>query len=747
MGIFGSVRSAGVVVACLGAAFGYLVFGTSTALASVTCPTVNQSTGAVSPLPQAGDDWSGCDLAHANLSVSELTNLNLSHANLTDANFLITKINGGDLSHANLTGANLIGAKVSANATDANFSDANMTGTNLTAATISGAIMGTATITSIETFNTVGVPASLPAGWTDIDGTILGPTADAWEAVLKGADLSDLDLDEANLSGADLMDAKLAGTNLSGATLSGVISGGVTGTPSLPPGWLVANGYLAGNGANLNGADLSGTDLTSLDFSGTDLSGADLSSADLAGDNLSGANLRQANLTSADLAGASAKNANLTEAILKGAGTSGLDLTNADLFGASLASADLSGATLTGVESGSVSGSPVLPAGWVTYGGYLVGPSADLSGASLSGLSLPGGDLTGTDLSGADLTSASLTSANLTSASLAKANLTSANLDNATITGTDFTGVTWLGTTCPDGSDSNAHDSGCFSALDTTPPVADPTIYSTSSEVNGWFSAPVTVDWHWTDAGQLPAATCPPYATTTTNGSITLSTTCTDLAGNSASDSVTVQVDTSRPVVKVTGVATGAHYVVGQVPAAGCTTIEKISGIGTAASLGVATGGKNGVGPFSATCAGAVSVAGLPQAAPVRARYTVGYGFGGYSAPRAGSTISRSSGHFTAAFGLVSASGQAIPAKAASQLAWAKDIRVVLAGPGIKAVTAFCEWSGTAREFGCTVKIPAGVKTGHSHKYTITAQEDVGSQFYSVPAVGKTGNPEVVHFR
>ncbi len=754
-----------VIASCLAFCTGAAAAGT------VTCPTVDPSTGAVSPAPSAGVDWSGCDLAGADLSQYALVDLNLSYANLSNVDLLIANVNGGDLTGANLTGANLIDAKVSANLTDANLSSANMTGTDLTAATISGAIMGTATITAIRTFNTIGVPASLPAGWEDIDSTILGPTAQAWDAILSGADLAGLDLDQADLSGADLSGTNLSGTDLAQATLSEVESGQVTGTPSLPAGWLVANGYLVGNEANLNGANLSGTDLAGMDLSSTDLEAADLADANLTGTDLDSANLFQVNLTGANLTSASATSANLTSADLDGAVTSGLDLTDANVQGASLASDDLQGVTLTGIESGSVTGTPTLPANWVIYNGYLAGPSANLSGADLDGLnisSLANSDLSGANLSqatlqnaslasanltnvtlaGADLTGADLSQADLSGASLTSANLTGTNLDGATVTGADFTGATWLNTTCPDGSNSNKHDSGCFSALDTEPPTSTPTLLTGSGEspVNGWFNEPVTVSWGWKDDGTINPAECTRFSTTTTNGPVTLTASCTDLAGLTGTASMSLKVDATRPVVKVTGVRKGQHYVIGKVPQPGCSTSETISGVATKATLSLSTGGSGGVGPFTATCAGAVSVAGLPQSAPIWAQYTIGYGFGGFAAPRPNSSISLSSGRLSASFRLVTASGTAIGSHAAGKLAWAHDIRVVLSGPGIHPVNGYCRWNGRKDTFACSVKLPAGVRAGYPNKYMVTAQENVGTGFYAVPPTGHGDNPEVIYF-
>jgi uncharacterized protein YjbI with pentapeptide repeats len=740
-----SARALALIAASCVAA-GMLTFSAGSADAAVSCPSVNPSTGAVTPPPTPGTDWSGC--------------------NLTGADFYRAPLSGLNLTGANLTNADLLYATISSNLTDANLSGANMTGANLTGATVTGADMATANLTNVWTFSTVGVPASLPAGWEDVNDYILGPTANLTYALLDGQDLAGYDLDQANLSSADLAKANLSGTDLAQASLAGVQSGGITGTPSLPAGWQLITGYLVGAGAYLEGAALSGANLASANLTGTDFSGAELSGTDLNDANLSTAKLGSANLSRADLAGANLDAAVLTDANLTKATLTGTILTNADLDGANLTTTDLSAATLTGVQSGGITGSPTLPTSWKLFNGYLVGPTADLANASLeklsitgadlnstnlsdadlTGASLPSADLVSADLSSANLTGAALTGANLTDATLTDANLTNADLDNATTSSAVWTGVTWLNTTCPDGSNSNKHDSGCFSPLNMTPPVAHPELMSGGSEVNGWFNAPVTVQWNWTDAGPLNMAKCTMDSTTTTNGPITLTASCTDLAGNTATDSYQLKVDTTRPVVKVTGVTAGDHYVLGTVPAAGCKTTESVSGVAQAASLSTSTGGSHGVGPFTATCAGAVSVAGNPQAGPAQAKYTVGYGFSGFAAPRPGSTIKTSSQHITVRFRLVDAKGTAISAATAKALAFAQNVRVTLTGPRIHTVRAFCNWSASARAFSCALKIPAKVTTGKRNRYTITAEENVGTGFYSVPVVGRAANPESIRF-
>ena len=157
---------------------------------------------------------------------------------------------------------------------------------------------------------------------------------------------------------AKLKGANLSKANLKGATLDGVL-GPVEGTPLLPSEWTLLNRYFIGPNANLTQANLFGDDLSDAKMSGAEMSGADLS---------------------------------------------GADLSNLNFMGTNLSNTLLTGANLTGVVSGSIVGTPLSPAGWKLFNGYLVGPDANLSEAILTGIDLTGADLTGADLTGADLT-------------------------------------------------------------------------------------------------------------------------------------------------------------------------------------------------------------------------------------------------------------------------------------------------------------------------------------------------------
>jgi Pentapeptide repeats (8 copies) len=208
----------------------------------------------------------------------------------------------------------------------------------------------------------------------------------------------------------------------------------------------------------------------------------------------------------------------------------GAQLQDADLSSADLTFADLSGAFLSGanLHQARVSGANLF--------------GTHLDGANLSDALVSKDVLNNADLTGADLTNTIL---NLTH--FGGANLSGANLSGAV--GTDpanFSDVTWSNTTCPDGSNSDNHVAGCFSALsDTTPPTASPV-----ASPSGWTNGSVNVTWNWTDTGGsgIDPANCTDSSTYDgPSGVVPVSATCADLAGNIGQASVTVMVETGPP--------------------------------------------------------------------------------------------------------------------------------------------------------------------------------------------------------
>jgi uncharacterized protein YjbI with pentapeptide repeats len=157
------------------------------------------------------------------------------------------------------------------------------------------------------------------------------------------------------LSGVNLSSANLSGTDLSNAVLTGVRSRAVLGTPTLPSGWVLANGTLIGAGVSATNLNLSGLNLEGMNLAGIDLSNSNLSGANLRNVDFSGANLRNANLSGADISGA---NLNLT---------------------------DLAGVVFGDVIAQDIVGSPLnVPNGWALQDGKFIG-TIFLNPVSISG--------------------------------------------------------------------------------------------------------------------------------------------------------------------------------------------------------------------------------------------------------------------------------------------------------------------------------------------------------------------------
>jgi large repetitive protein len=170
--------------------------------------------------------------------------------------------------------------------------------------------------------------------------------------------------------------------------------------------------------------------------------------------------------------------------------------------------------------------------------------------------------------------------------------------------------------------------------VDTTPPVITGS-RAPLGNASGWNNTDVRVSFACSDALAGVAAGNPSGNTVlSAEGSGQQATgTCQDVAGNSASALLSgLNIDKTPPVVSVTGITNGATYVLQAIPTAGCTTTDVLSGVVTTATATVTGGTANGVGTFTATCAGASDAAGN-AAAPVTATFYVRYNFAGFFRP------------------------------------------------------------------------------------------------------------------
>lgn len=291
-----------------------------------------------------------------------------------------------------------------------------------------------------------------------VNGKLLTPNAS-----LRNADLSDADF-----QAADLTEANLSGANLSFSICTNVVF----------------------SGANLSSAILTNADVTAADFTGAVLTGTRVQAANFTTADFSA--VVSGNITGVPAALPSSWQ--LIQGYLIGptANLVGANLSGQNLNGVDLNDVDLTGANLSGVISGNITGTPAaLPPSWQLTRGYLIGPSANLSGvdlagatltnANLRGVNLSYADLSGTDLSGVDFSNANLdgadlsnvvsgnimgfpsalptqwqlvkgyligpfanlSGADLTGADLTRVNIRGANLTGANLTGADVSG-TWM---------------------------------------------------------------------------------------------------------------------------------------------------------------------------------------------------------------------------------------------------------------------------------------------------------------
>jgi hypothetical protein len=165
--------------------------------------------------------------------------------------------------------------------------------------------------------------------------------------------------------------------------------------------------------------------------------------------------------------------------------------------------------------------------------------------------------------------------------------------------------------------------------LDKTAPGISFTGQSPAKNADGWNNINVALSWSCTDSLSGPVNASETQTVTSEGVAQQATGTCQDKAGNSTSSTDgNVNLDKTKPVVAVTGVANGVIYTLGSVPAAGCSTTDALSGVKTLATL-TSTGGP--VGSITATCGGAADKAGNTNSASVT--YTVNYNFSGFYAP------------------------------------------------------------------------------------------------------------------
>lgn len=258
-----------------------------------------------------GWNFSGQNLADANLFLTYLTNANLAGSNLSNANLLDAELTGANLDGAIVTGANFssIGRQLGISKeqlyatlsyTEKDLQGIGLWYNNLTGWDLSDQDLTNASL-SFATLTDANLTGALVAGAEFDETTLRGFTKEQLystlsyqEKNLAGIGLQYNDLTEWNFSGQNLRNASLGASTLADADLSEAI---VTGADfRLADGFTKEQLYstVSYQEKDLAGISLQSNDLTNWDLSEQRLTGANLSSVNFEATNLIGSDLRNA---------------------------------------------------------------------------------------------------------------------------------------------------------------------------------------------------------------------------------------------------------------------------------------------------------------------------------------------------------------------------------------------------------------------------------------------------------------------
>jgi large repetitive protein len=124
---------------------------------------------------------------------------------------------------------------------------------------------------------------------------------------------------------------------------------------------------------------------------------------------------------------------------------------------------------------------------------------------------------------------------------------------------------------------------------------------TSNPNASGWYNAPVTVQFSCADAVS-GISSCQPDATVGSQGPHSVTGNAVDNAGNTGSTTVGgLNVDTVAPSVAIGGIADGATYTVGAVPAMTVSATDATSGVVGSPTITKTGGLANGVGTFVVT--------------------------------------------------------------------------------------------------------------------------------------------------
>ena len=416
------------------------------------------------------------DLTQTNLQGADFTNVNFNNVLMTGANIANTLSENITYDASSALPAGYIFITNNANSSfimgpNLNFVSKTLTGSAIRNVDLTGTLFTNALLLSVKssglTFNVASPPMfTVGSGYKIKSGFLIGPSVD-----LSGASMVGVDLSGENVTSASFVNADMSGVNLFNSTLSFVTFAGASffnirsggrinfvSPPLLPSSSykLVTNGYseavpnsgfqryIVGPNADCRGADFSGAFFDRVDLSNVDFSGANftnvasgimrnepiLASLPSGFGLVSGVNTQD--IQSQDPSYNNAlyfigPYANLYNAFLKNAKVSNVNVTGINF----------TGADFNGLSTSGLIGTPqTLPsASYFIRGGYIFGPTVNLSG----------GVFTGLDISNSILTGANFVNSNFTNANLNGCNILNAKLGGSTMTGAKTAQILYQG--------------------------------------------------------------------------------------------------------------------------------------------------------------------------------------------------------------------------------------------------------------------------------------------------------------
>jgi hypothetical protein len=269
---------------------------------------------------------------------------------------------------------------------------------------------------------------------------------------------------------------------------------------------------------------------------------------------------------------------------------------------------------------------------------------------------------------------------------------------------------------------STSTDNEVLMDYDTTGPTASPTLDPPANS-NGWNNTDVTVTWNWSDE-QSGTDNCD--VTTTSSGegdAVEVSSTCSDVSGNSTTETVTVKVDKGVPTLSPT-VTPFVSALQGPAPVADPGAADDGSGIDSSSCDPPSTAA---LGALSVSCT-ATDLAGNSTSAS--ASYVVTNAFLGFQSPLPKAKVKKSS-TIPVKFTVGNYSGTQRSAAARVRVQLSTKLSDGSLGATIGDPLA-CPYNSTANAYQCNFKAAKSVKTDGT-KYLLTIYQRIAGQWYQMP--------------